>query len=255
MEFEKDQKRLQEKEGDFGGSFSKEEVIKDSWAGVGWVDGPGVFQNNLESTSSLESKETPRPFKCDGLGLSNLFQEETEALTLRLFPKESGLGQASDVVGGAERKMLLEEARAGKKVQMWQGKGKWMGLANVSLRRPRGIVIGHKRKSDVQDAGVVFINEGHYQRQFPDAASNASDREVDFQPLASRVSKDKTKKKSFKPSRKPKVRALSAEAQENKFDGDFAEVEEAGFAMPPPPQWLLCSGIVEASPKPRQLDR
>lgn len=124
-----------------------------------------------------------------------------------------------------------------------------MRLANVSLRRPRGIVIGHKRKSDVQDAGVVFINEGHYQRQFPDAASNASDREVDFQHLASWVSKDKTKKKSFKPSRKLKVRALSAEARENKFDGDFAEVEEAGFAMPPPPPHNVCSVLELSRPR------
>lgn len=88
--------------------------------------GPGVFQNDLESTSSLESIETPRPFECDGLGLSNIFQKEIEAPALRLVPKESGLGQASDVVGGAERKMLLEEAR-GLERKFRCGKGKVNG--------------------------------------------------------------------------------------------------------------------------------
>lgn len=47
---------------------------------------------------------------------------------------------------GDARKVLLAEARADKKVQVWQGKGKWMGLANISMRSPGGIVLGHKRK-------------------------------------------------------------------------------------------------------------
>lgn len=60
----------------------------------------------------------------------------------------SGLAKAFERARRAERQALLEEVRAGKIVQVWKGKGKWLGLANLSLRSPGSLVIGNKRKAE-----------------------------------------------------------------------------------------------------------
>lgn len=85
----------------------------------------------VEPHSHVEPPALTEHLQSDGLGLDTLFHEELNVST----SKRCGLNQVK-TEDGAARKVLLAKARAGKKVQVWQGKGKWMGLANISLRSP-----------------------------------------------------------------------------------------------------------------------
>lgn len=164
----------------------------------------------------------------DGSNLSgeNVGPENFEKVEVHLEKQRLAKGYGLESLSG------VEVDRLGKKPKMWKGKGKWMGLASLSIRSPGGIVIGQKRKTEKVVSGIansdcgdgIGISKGD---------GEFSTQVVKLQPIVKWIQIEKNCKKIQKHKQKVQEDILRAGAQDANNGDDSAQAEEVGQTTPP----------------------
>ncbi|KAB1212938.1 hypothetical protein CJ030_MR5G001860 [Morella rubra] len=143
--------------------------------GLSEVDQPSVKAKCAELTKPLKRGLAPRD-----MGQA---REKGTFFSLDPFGLDPLLGLSEDLVSEEKH----SAGGGSKKLKNWKGKGKWLGVANISVRRSGDLSIDHKKKVEGYECGGPTSNLRDSRKRSGDDSQSSLPGGDELQPIASWV--------------------------------------------------------------------